>query len=374
MKTCKCACGATLAFLEPPELWEGQMLAHVRTKRHQKWSRTLHPGELPDDVELNFETIDRLKLTKIDVRAQQRSHEFEVGRLNRELVRMDTELTYHTETGSTVEAGDIHTSERLLDSLQVELEQLRFTYAEGHDLIKKHLLRIEEVKKQLVTLEKEAHEGYADKKGRYMEFLMDETRKQTARHESERAALDDVLVKIGEDIEAARERIKTAARLEVQFMSLKRDVEDLEDRYSGVEDRLAEAQYRRKYGEYDSTTPIQVEQSGFIPGKPARPNRLMTSLIGLLVGLGVGVGLAITRFKLDASYQQADDLRALMPGAVLVTIPEVRTSGVRIGRAIAGVLGGLALAGIFAATVVLLGIQVGWWGEPEMISVLTDLR
>ena len=67
-------------------------------------------------------------------------------------------------------------------------------------------------------------------------------------------------------------------------------------------------------------------------------------------------------------------MRALMPGAILVTIPDVRTSGVRIGRAIAGVFGGLFLAGLFAATIAVLGIEIGWWGEPEMIRALTDLR
>ena len=94
----------------------------------------------------------------------------------------------------------------------------------------------------------------------------------------------------------------------------------------------------------------------------------------LVTGGNRGIGLAIARFKLNATYQQAEDLRALMPGAVLVTIPEVRPSGVRIGRAIAGVLGGLVLAGIFAGTVAILGIQLGWWGEPEMIRALINLR
>jgi hypothetical protein len=38
------------------------------------------------------------------------------------------------------------------------------------------------------------------------------------------------------------------------------------------------------------------------------------------------------------------------------------------------VVAGLALASIFAATVGILGIQVGWWGEPEMIRALIELR
>jgi hypothetical protein len=183
-----------------------------------------------------------------------------------------------------------------------------------------------------------------------------------------------VIAGLEKAIAAAQLRNINASRNEVLYLALKREVEDLEERYAAIETRLADAQYKRKYGEYDSTTPILVEQSGFVPARPARPDRLVTSLIGMLVGIGIGVGLAIARFKLNATYQQAEDLRALMPGAVLVTIPEVRTSGVRISRAIAGVLGGLVLAGLFAGTVAILGIQLGWWGEPEMIRALTSLR
>jgi hypothetical protein len=100
----------------------------------------------------------------------------------------------------------------------------------------------------------------------------------------------------------------------------------------------------------------------------------MTSLIGLALGLGVGVSLAIALNKLDKSYQRPDDLRGLLPGAVLVTIPEVRASGIRLGRAIVGVFAGLILTGIFVGAMAIVGIQAGWWGEPEMIQPLLDLR
>jgi len=345
-----------------------------RARRAVEEFSAAHPGELPDDVELNMEAIDRARVSLMDTRSRQRDHGYEVERLNRELVRLETEFSLARQTGAPAEAAAVKATERLLDSLNIELQQLLFSYSEDHERVLKHKQYIADVKHQLEELKVEAHQGPAVQRERYLQFLMDETRKQIDRHKLEAKDLDAVVASIEKDIGTARDRIQTAAKLEVQYLSLKRDVEDMEERYTAVENRLAEAQYDRKYGEYDSSTPIQVEQSAFVAAKPARPNRLVTSLIGLLIGLGIGVGLAVTRFKLDASYHQADDLRALMPGAVLVTIPEVRTSGVRIGRAILGVSGGLLLAGLFAATVAILGIQVGWWGEPEMIRILTDLR
>ena len=137
--------------------------------------------------------------------------------------------------------------------------------------------------------------------------------------------------------------------------------------------RHAVADQRARLDDQFSVAPIQVEQAAYVPAEPASPDRLVNSLMGLLLGLGAGVGLAIARQKLDRACHRPDDLRALLPGAVLVTVPEVY-KGVRLGVMLTSVLGGLVLAGIFTVTVVVLGIQIGWWGEPEMVRALINLR
>lgn len=333
-----------------------------------------HPGELPEDIEANKAEIDRNAQRIVDNRQNQRAFQAEARRLQGELALRETELSRLRENGSADEAAAVHASERLLDGLKAELAQLLVTYDESHDTIKKRKAYIASVEQTTEQLRERAHGGSTQDQIAWFQYTMDETKSTIDRALKDAADLDAVIAALDVQIKAAEARNVTASKLEVQYVSLKRDVEDLEERYASIEGRLAEAQYRRKYGEYDSTTPILIEQSGFVSGRPARPDRLVTSLIGILVGIGIGVGLAIARFKLNATYQQAEDLRALMPGAVLVTIPEVRPSGVRIGRAIAGVLGGLVLAGIFAGTVAILGIQLGWWGEPEMIRALINLR
>ncbi len=333
-----------------------------------------HPGELPSDVDANKAEIDRTAQRIVDNRQNQRLFKAEARRLEAEVALRQTELARLKEDGSADEAAAVHVSERLLESLKAELAQLLVTYDEGHDNVKKRKAYIASVEQTTEQLRERAHSGSAVEQVAWFEFTMDQTKKQIERAMQDADDIDGVIADLEKGIKAAEQRNLTASKFEVQYVSLNRDVSDLEERYTAVEERLAEAQYERKYAEYDSTTPILIEQSGFVSGVPARPDRLVTSLVGILVGAGIGVGLAVTRFKLNATYQQAEDLRALMPGAVLVTIPEVRTSGVRIGRAIAGVLGGLVLAGIFAGTVAILGIQLGWWGEPEMIRALINLR
>jgi predicted nucleic acid-binding Zn-ribbon protein len=333
-----------------------------------------HPGELPDDIEVNKAEIDRLAQKIVDNGQNQRQYEIEARRLNGQLVQSDAELNRIKENGDSSGAAAVTASERLLDGLKAEMAQLLVTYDESHDIIKRRSAYIAEIERQTERLREQAHNKTAADQATIIAWTIEQTKEQIKRYEDEAKNLNDVIAGLEKAIAAAQLRNINASKNEVLYLALKREVEDLEERYAAIETRLADAQYKRKYGEYDSTTPILVEQSGFVPARPARPDRLVTSLIGMLVGVGIGVGLAIARFKLNATYQQAEDLRALMPGAVLVTIPEVRTSGVRISRAIAGVLGGLMLAGVFAGTVAILGIQLGWWGEPEMIRALTSLR
>lgn len=332
-----------------------------------------YAGSLPSDVEANKDRIDRLRQQIVDHRQNQRMVQSDIRRLGREVAHLDTQLTYTSERGDGSVAMAIEASERLLSSLQLELARLRVEYKDDNSKIVEQKVLIDGVKAQIEDLRGTDSESTRSKE-QYLKFLQDENRKQIKRFEEEIVHLDKVTIDLEQEIQGAQQSLLTAARIESEADSLNREVEDILGRYTVLQRKLTDAQNRRKYGEYDSAAPIQVEQGAFVPIKPASPDRLMTSLVGLLIGLGVGIGLAFLRHRMDASYRQADDLRALMPGAVLVTIPEVRTSGVRIGRALMNVVAGLALAGIFAATVGILGIQVGWWGEPEMIRALIELR
>lgn len=334
---------------------------------------TKHTGALPTDVETNKSRIDRLRQQIVDHRQNQRMVQSDIRRLGREVAHLDTQLIYTAERGDGSIAVAIEGSERLLSSLQLELARLRVEYEEGNDKLVEQKVLIEGVKAQIVEL-RGTDSKSTQSREQYLKFLQDENRAQITRYEQEVVHLDTVTIDLEKNIDVAQQALLTAARIDSEFDAVNREVEDILTRDAVIQRKLTDAQNRRKYGEYDSSAPIQVEQGAFVPIKPASPDRLMTSLVGLLIGLGVGIGLAFLRHRMDASYRQADDLRALMPGAVLVTIPEVRTSGVRIGRALMSVVAGLALASIFAATVGILGIQVGWWGEPEMIRALIELR
>ena len=85
------------------------------------------------------------------------------------------------------------------------------------------------------------------------------------------------------------------------------------------------------------------------------------------------VGLILAGLRIVPESKDSRDRPLDIPGAVLVTVPEVY-KGARLGVMFTRLLGGLVLASIFTVTVVVLGIQIGWWGEPEMVRALINLR
>lgn len=336
--------------------------------------KAAHAGELPDDIPANEAKVDRLRQQIVDHKQTQRQYQFQVNALNRELARLDTELVLLRERGymNTNTARDA--TKRLVLGLELELKDLLFRFKADHPQVERKKAQIEAIRAQIEEGQNETENASLKKREEYMLFLMDENKKLIKRFETEFANLDTVVGEADKEIEVTQARIMTGTRLDAQYTALVTDLAESQAKYDGILNKQAQAERDALLTRHSATVPIQVEQSAFVPAKPASPDRLVTSLIGLMLGLSIGVGLAIVHAKLDRSYHRPEDLRALLPGAVLVTIPEVRATSVRVGRALLGVLGGLILLALFASTVAVLGVQLGWWGQAEMISFLTQLR
>jgi uncharacterized protein involved in exopolysaccharide biosynthesis len=337
--------------------------------------KATNAGSLPDDVPTNEARVDRLRRDLVEYRSAQRSREFEIGSLRRDLARLDAEMSLLARGERPSGTSALEVAERTLASLELDLNTLLQRYGEEHAEVVKLRQRIKALNDQISDLRSEHPDNTAIKaREDVIRYLIDDNTRLIKQYKDELDEMDKAIAETQKEIDATTKRILRASTLESVYMSRQRDVSEADSKYERILARHAAIELMINNKRFDKTAPIQIEQSAFVPPKPASPNRLLTSMVGLLLGLGIGVGLAIALNKLDKSYQRPEDLRGLLPGAVLVTIPEVRASSVRLGRAILGILAGLVLTGIFAAAIAVLGIQAGWWGAPEMIQPLIDLR
>ncbi len=333
-------------------------------------------GALPDDVDANLARIDRLDGDIDEGRRMQREFKRMIAGLKRTNERGKAELAIAKETGTMSSTSGIREgAETRLRELRIELEIQLKRYNESHETVKELKARITAMESMIDGL-RGAEKG--DKtlatRTELMNYLMEDNKASMAQFAKEITVLVGAIKKTQTEIKRTERLNLKAAEIKSAYLKLQRDVDAKQAAHDRIQTRMNGVREMVERKEWIKNAPIQVHQRAFVPAKPAGPDRLVTSLIGLALGLGIGVGLAIAVNRMDKSYQRPEDLRGLLPGAVLVTIPEVRASGVRIGRALVGILGGLVLTGIFVVTMAIVGIQAGWWGELKWIKVLTDLR
>jgi len=333
-----------------------------------------HPGELPTDVATNKADIERLHARIGGFEQQRRSMEFQIESCEREISRLTTDIARANESDSIDIATLLRTAEGNLAKLKLDLEKALVTRAEDHEdviLLKRQIAAQE----RAISEYKDSDQAPSVKK--YVEWLQysqDGLRKTCEQYRSDLKSLDQTMAETRDTIDKLHEKNSVATVIEGDFIALQRAVEEAQGKYDRMVSNFEIADRKKDMTDFDSFIPIQVQQSAFTPMKPAGPDRLLYPLIGLVIGLGVGIGLAVARAKFDPSCHNTDDVRALLPGAVVVTVPEVQERVTHVGRTLFGVLGGLALTGIFAATVGLMGIRLNWWGDPSMISFLLQLR
>ena len=157
---------------------------------------------------------------------------------------------------------------------------------------------------------------------------------------------------------------------QAKFDTLMRRVDDATLRRAQVQRTRLEIDDAISYQKYDLRTPVEVTQEAAEPDGPTGPARLRLSFLGLLGGLGMGVALALLRKRLDRSYQRSDDLRLLLPGTVLITVPEVTPTGRRVVRGLTGISAALLLAAVFTGSLFILGVREQLWGSPEIVRDL----
>lgn len=336
--------------------------------------RVTNQGCLPEDVASNREEIRTIEGRIEDLIRRSESAAFEMARIDRENMVLRQQLESAADSPpSTTDV--IAATQRYLDELERRLVEYTVKYSKDRQEVKDLEAQIALVKERLAQLKVEGKDSKATERAiKMVEYMLAENSKRLEYHVNDRKTIDSSIKSLRDQVEAIRDRIARASKIEGEYLSKQRTMTEAETRYREAQLRLNGAELRDALAAAGPMVPIQIEQRAFTPARPAGPDRLATSLIGLAVGLGLGVGLAVARRKVDLSYHRAEDLRALLPGAVLITVPEVTGGSARVSRTMLGVAGGLLLTGIFLLTVAILGVQLQWWGKPEMIQALFNLR
>jgi polysaccharide chain length determinant protein (PEP-CTERM system associated) len=133
--------------------------------------------------------------------------------------------------------------------------------------------------------------------------------------------------RLREGIAAYQTRVENVPRREQEFIELSRDYESTRELYQSLMKRyeeavLAESMEQRQKGEQ-----FRVLDPAVPRPEPAAPDRLRMIVLALAGSIGLAVAAVLIAEHVDTSFHTVDDLRAFSPFPVLVSIPRIVTEG-----------------------------------------------
>lgn len=151
-------------------------------------------------------------------------------------------------------------------------------------------------------------------------------------------------------------RLEGTPRVEQEYQSLLRDYETSKIKFNELSKRVMAARESKGLEESQIGDKFTLIAPPLVPEKPVKPPRLLIVVFGFFVALGSGVGLALLLEAVDQSVTTPEDLAALTGQPVLAAIPYLATSKENVNLARQRHIILAACVGFFVALLILVHI------------------
>ena len=271
-----------------------------------------HLGELPQQVEANLGSLERLNTqlrlnTESQIRALDRRD------------RLESELST---AESTVRSSPRPLSARevQLEKLRTDLTLLRQTYSDAHpDVIA--------AKAEIAALEAHAPDPAAPADPAPSPQQTKTRVSQALRGvESELTALRDEESRLRGAIAAYEQRVENVPKRQEEYETLSRDYVATKERHDTLLKRYEEAQLAASLEKGQQTEQLRILDPAIPPRYPAAPARLRLIAAGLILSLVLAIAALFAAEQLDTSFHSIEDLRRTVRGPVVFSIPLIQTS------------------------------------------------
>lgn len=264
-----------------------------------------HMGQLPEQVQANLATLQRLQLEQQSVAENLR--------------RATDALILQESSGGAAAAGPGGAdAPHPLAVLRAQLAQLRTRYTDQHPDVKALLSRIATLEAAAATAA--SAEPDAPPLDPLAAAAHQRLREARVEVQSQRERLADVDRRIA----AFQARVEAAPRREQEILSLTRDYQKLSESYTQLLSKKLDAEMASRLEQRSKGQQFRVIDPAYLPVTPSFPNRGLFALAGALAGLLLGVGLAVTIDYLDPTLKEADEAAAALKLPVLAVIPYVK--------------------------------------------------
>jgi succinoglycan biosynthesis transport protein ExoP len=286
------------------EAIESQIAAYKRT----------HPNALPQNVEMQATSIDRLET---DLRAAQR----ERSATEAELRSLEISLESAKSGADTETLGDV-SPESELDKLKIELTKQSTIYSENHPAIRS-------LKRKIEALE-QGQGATAAAEPKVSKAQTATVAKLQAQIGSAKARINSLVseqAEIRAKISRTQGFVMESAQSEGVLGALERKYEAANEEYIAAKAKQDNAKVEKNIQLENKGERLVLVESPVLPASPIKPNRLMLIILGFLVSAAGAVGLAVLIEALDGRVRGVDSISSVIKLQPMATIPYIKNEG-----------------------------------------------
>jgi polysaccharide chain length determinant protein (PEP-CTERM system associated) len=336
-----------------------------------------HLGELPQQMEANLATLDRLQAQlRQNADGQTRATERRQALLS-QLAEAES-FQASTYAGTAIAPGNplpLPEPARLAQKLaqkKEELAQLRKQFSDKYPDVARLAAEVAVLEQELASLPKSADDpkSPAPPVAPTSPYVL-RLKEALSENQAELKILKAEDNRLREVTASYQARIENVPRRDQEFRELSRDYESTRELYASLMKRYEEAQIAESMEQRQQGEQFRLLDPALPQPRPAAPNRVKLLVMTLLLSLGLAVGAIVFAEQIDTSFHKVDELRAFSNVPVLVSIPRIVTS-TDIARQRWRMR--LATTGAFIAVVFVVGLSYFVAnGNEQLIFLLTRL-
>ena len=318
--------------------------------------RLSHIGELPQQVDANLASLERLN-TQLRLNGENQV---------RLLDRRDRIERQRTDLAATQPATAPSADAERLVKLQQELDTLRSRFTEAYPDVVRVRTDIETLKRQIAdrsASDREAPAG-GEAAARLNDSIGDANTELRALKEEERI--------LRQSIASLEQRVDNVPKRQQEFQEINRDYETTKERYDTLLKRYEEAQLAESLEQGKNVEQFRILDPALPTRDPVAPNRVRMLALGMVIAIGLAVGAVIGAEKLDTAFHGIDDLRAFVSVPMLGRVPLIPSRAQRRrNRRRAALIAASALVGV---TLIVAGSRYVARGNEQIVKLMERSR
>jgi polysaccharide chain length determinant protein (PEP-CTERM system associated) len=306
--------------------------------------RTKYLGGLPDELETNLRTLDRLQKQLSSKQDLLRETKNSLSILETQIAQSKEMASQNLEDqfssfGFENETGfEESENEQKLSIVQKQYDTLLLKYTEKHPDVMKLKKTIEKLKKAIEAEKKAREKEKAESEAETVQetpnannqgpealnFAAMQQEVQLKQTKNELKKIQSDIAKIEQKMKLYQRRVEDTPKRELELQSLKRDYSNIQKIFNSLLDRKLEAELSVNMEKKQKGEQFRILDHARLPEKPISPDVKMLFLLSIASGLGISAGIIFLLEVFDTSIRREEQIEKDLGLTILAIIPPLK--------------------------------------------------